>query len=192
MIDLPYLLKRLLPCKELRAPLQVNIPDTCIFSKGLPRFISCTSQMSPFMKVMKLFKNREKLMLSQIRKFFQEKPEILDNNDIHENARAEEFLRDGRDYVFQKTSKKKFQDDIQYTMCFDHEVYDHFGNKSLVNYFARQNSDSIWKTIKFIQRKIPEDSEEPNPIRYDLPNQNQAGRKGDKVDSSEQTLFTES
>ena len=130
--------------------------------------ISNLSQVGPFLKVMKLIKNRERLMLQEIRKFFQEKPVFLDHHEIEEYERAERFLKDGRAMIPQKTFKKNKQEEKQYTISFERDIYDIIDEKSLVNYFSRPKGDSVWKTIKFIQRRVVVDPADPDPIRYSL------------------------
>ena len=163
--DLSYLLKKLMPNRELKAPLQVFVPDTCVFSNGVPRFICSIGQISPFLKVLKLLKGRERLMLPEIRKFFQEKPEVLDQSELQDFKMAAGFTQDGRQLPTMRLSKKNLTIEKSYTLYSDHEIYDTIGDKSLVTYLMKQKGDLIWRTIKFIQRKVAEDSSFPEPIR---------------------------
>lgn len=164
-MDFPYLVRKLAPTKELKAPLQVHIPDTCVFAKGMPRFICSIGSVSPFLHLIKIIRNRDRLMFSEIRKFFQEKPDVVDNNDFSDFKEAATFLQDERHPPNNKTARKIPSIEKNYTFYFEREIYDTINDKSLVSYLMKQKGDLIWKTIKYIQRKVTEDPAAPEPIR---------------------------
>ena len=177
--DYPMLLKALVSDKTLEMPLQVNIPDTCIFSGGGPRFLTHMMYVQN-LRLIEIVRKPGKLRLTEIRKFFQEGPAASGINNSVEFLSAINAVKNCTMETEKRLSTLPSQKDHPgppvpyhqpYRICYANGDTEFVSPRELGLYMMRQKVDSIWKEINFIQRTIFSDRYKESDtirIKFDL------------------------